>query len=80
MTQTEKTLVRWIEHARNAGMIERVKEFWTLWDYLGDGLSDEYYRKYASEAMEALAKIDVRKGENASAVSEIRRRVERWLT
>lgn len=79
MTQTEKTLARWIEHARNAGMSERVKEFWMLWDYLGGGLSDAYYRKHAQEAMEALAKIDVRKGENAEAVSEIRRRVEGWL-
>lgn len=79
MTQTEKTLVRWIDHARNAGMIERVKEFWMLWDYLGGGLSDAYYRKHASEAMEALAQIDVRKGENAEAVEEIKEAVKKWM-
>lgn len=79
MTQTEKTLVRWIEHAVNNGLPERLREFWMLWDYLGGGLSDEYYRTHASEAMAALGKIDARKGENAEACKEIKEVVKKWI-
>lgn len=79
MTQTEMVVMRWITFATKEKLRDRLAEMWLFLDYLSGAMSDDYYRRHAREAMAALDRIDVRKGENARVVEEIRRRVEVWI-
>ena len=70
---------RWIDYAKKHKRVKLVKGFWLLWDYVDGGLSEEYYCKYADQAIEVLKNINRKKGDNKEVCEYIEDIVNKYV-
>ena len=54
MSETQQYLDTWITACRNNGLTDKVKNLFLLSDYSKGGLSESYYSKHASRAIEII--------------------------
>ena len=72
----ERTIESWVTYCREHGMYAKGKEFLLLLDFAGGGMSEEFYRNHAEEALATLDSIDQHKQGAAAIIDKLRPLIE----
>lgn len=77
--RAEYVIKKWIDYAKKNKRVNIVKDFWLLWDFVGEDFPDEYYIKHIDQAAEILKSINRSKGNNSEVCEYIENIISKYI-